>query len=109
MKTIPRFITLSAALAAITLATPALAVVNINWTPIGNVNNSADPSTGYGAVNHAYNIGTYDVTNAQYVDFLNAKGASNSASIFNSTMGVITQSGVSGSFTYSVSSTYASM
>ena len=88
----------------------------MSWTSIGNVNNAADPSTGYGSVNHAYNIGTYEVTNAQYVDFLNAKGASNSNGIYTGTMGNtggpynygnIIQSGSSGSYTYSVSSTYA--
>ena len=103
-----------AILAGISLVSPAFAVVNMSWTSIGNVNNAADPSTGYGSVDHAYNIGTYDVTNAQYVDFLNAKGASNSNGIYNGTMGTagaygsnITQSGSSGSYTYSVSSTYA--
>jgi len=88
----------------------------MNWTSIGNSGNAADPSTSYGAVDHAYNIGTYEVTNAQYVDFLNAKGASNSNGIFTETMGTagtygsnITQSGASGSFTYSVGSTYANL
>ena len=105
-----------AVLAGISLVTPAFAVVSMSWTSIGDVNNAADPSTGYGSVDHAYNIGTYDVTNAQYVDFLNAKGASNSNGIYNGTMGNtggpynygnIIQSGSSGSYTYSVSSTYA--
>ena len=105
-----------AILAGISLVSPAFAVVNMSWTSIGNVNNAADPSTGYGSVDHAYNIGTYEVTNAQYVDFLNAKGASNSNGIYNGTMGNtggpynygnIIQSGSSGSYTYSVSSTYA--
>ena len=67
-------------------------------------------------MDHAYNIGTYEVTNAQYVDFLNAKGASNTNGIYNSDMGHtggtynygnINQSGSSGSYTYSVNSTYA--
>ena len=71
-----------ALLAGISLVSPAFAVVSMSWTSIGNVNNAADPSTGYGSVDHAYNIGTYEVTNAQYVDFLNAKGASNTYGIF---------------------------
>ncbi len=102
-------------LADIAFVSPAMAVVNMNWTSIGNAGNAAD-TTGYGAVSYAYSIGTYDVTNAQYVDFLNAKGATNSNGIFSSTMATtgtygsnITQSGVRGSFTYSVNSTYASM
>jgi len=103
-----------AVLAGVSLVPPALAVT-MSWTSIGNANNAAD-TTGYGSVNHAYNIGTYEVTNAQYVEFLNAKGSSNSAGIYNATMGTtgaygsnIVQGGSSGSYTYSVSSTYANM
>ncbi|MBI3838672.1 MAG: PEP-CTERM sorting domain-containing protein, partial [Planctomycetia bacterium] len=49
--------------------------VTIAWSPVGNPGNAADPATGslYGAVPYAYNIGTYDVTASQYVEFLNAK------------------------------------
>ena len=74
-----------ALLAGISLVSPAFAVVNMSWTSIGNAGNAADPSTGYGQVNYGYNIGTYEVTNAQYVDFLNAKGASNTNGIFTAT------------------------
>ena len=101
-----------AILAGISLVTPAMAVISISWTSIGNAGNPADPATGYGSVDHTYNIGTYEVTNAQYVDFLNAKGSSNSAGIYNGTMGSysnIIQSGSNGSYSYSVSSTYANM
>ncbi len=111
-----------AVLAGFSLITPVMAVVSMSWTSIGDVGNTADTrvmndgTTGYGSVNHAYNIGTYDVTNAQYVEFLNAKGASNDAGIYSSTMATtgtygsnITQSGSSGSYSYSVSSTYANM
>ena len=105
-----------AVLAGISFVSQAIAEVSISWTSIGNIGNAADPSTGYGAVNHAYNIGTYEVTNAQYVEFLNTKGASNSNGIFNSVMGTtgiygsnITQSGSNGSYTYSVGSAYANM
>ena len=111
-------------MASISLVSPALATVNINWTSIDNPVNTPDTAvmrvdgtTGYGAVSYAYNIGTYDVTAAQYVEFLNAKGASNSAGIYKSIMGTgvypqgsnIIQSGSSGSYSYSVSSTYANM
>jgi MYXO-CTERM domain-containing protein len=49
--------------------------VTIQWSPVGNAGNAADssPFTGHGAVGYSYNIGTYDVTNSQYVEFLNAK------------------------------------
>jgi hypothetical protein len=42
------------------------------WSSVGNPGNAADPLTGFGAVPYSYNIGTYDVTNSQYVAFLNA-------------------------------------
>jgi len=113
MKTLPRFLPLVAAL--VTFTTPAFADFNMSWMSIGNAGNLADPADGdrytegiqhYGAVDHAYNIGTYEVTNAQYVDFLNAKGAINSGGIYHSGMAGygITQSGSTGSYSYSVTS-----
>jgi formylglycine-generating enzyme len=58
-------------------ASPAAAViitpVTIAWSPVGNPGNAADPATGLGSVGYAYKIGTFDVTNNQYVAFLNAK------------------------------------
>ena len=50
----------------------AMAQVTMSWSPVGNPGNAND-STGHGAVGYSYNIGTYDVTNSQYVAFLNAK------------------------------------
>ena len=103
-----RSLPLVAALA--TIATPAFAVVNMSWTTIGNVGNQADPATGgrYGSVDHVYAIGTYEVTNAQYCEFLNAKGEGNIAGIYSGWMGGngITQSGSIGSYTYSVTNSY---
>ena len=95
-----------AILLGVSLVTPALAVVNIAWVPVGNAGNAADPSTGYGSVGYAYNIGKYEVTNSQYCEFLNAKGGSNSYGIYNYGMATygITQSGGSGGYTYSVTS-----
>ncbi len=87
------------------LITSASATVTMDWVSIGDINNAAD-TTSYGAVDHAYRIGKYEVTNAQYGAFLNAKGASNSGAIYNSNMtGTgITQTGSSGNFSYSVTS-----
>jgi formylglycine-generating enzyme required for sulfatase activity len=50
--------------------------------PVGDPGNAPDTAvmndrtTGYGAVAYNYSIGKYDVTNAQYCQFLNAKAAS---------------------------------
>ena len=84
--------------------------VTMAWTPIGNPGNAGD-STGFGAVGYAYNIGTYEVANAQYAEFLNAKAASDPYGLYNPGMatyfgspspyGGITRSGSPGSYTYS--------
>ncbi len=77
--------------------------VTINTVPVGNAGNAAD-TTGYGAVGYDYRIGTTEVTNAQYADFLNAKAASDPLGLYNTSMGSgyggITRSGSSGSYTY---------
>ena len=95
-----------AAMAA--LITSASATVTMDWVTVGNANN--DPSsTGYGAVDYEYKIGKYEVTNAQYGEFLNAKGQTNSGGIYNTGMAGygITQTGSSGSFSYTVNGTLA--
>ena len=81
--------------------------LTMSWTPVGNPGNAAD-STGYGAmgaVGYSYSIGTYEVTNGQYVEFLNAKAATDPLGLYNTNMatalGGITRSGSSGSYTYS--------
>ena len=90
-------------LSGFSFVNPAIAVVNMVYVPIGNPGNAAD-TTGYGAVGYAYNIGKYEVTNSQYVEFLNAKGASNAYGIYNSNMAAygISQAGSAGSYSYSV-------
>jgi formylglycine-generating enzyme required for sulfatase activity len=61
------------------LPSTASAQVTVAWSCVGNPGNApdtavmADGTTGYGSVPYAYNIGTYDVTVGQYVEFLNAK------------------------------------
>ncbi|MDX2131724.1 MAG: LamG-like jellyroll fold domain-containing protein [Planctomycetota bacterium] len=97
----------SFALAAVTcLGTPvASAQITIPIVPIGNPGNAPDPTTGYGSVAYTYNIGTTEVTNAQYAAFLNAKAASDPFNLYNTNMagsfGGITRSGSPGSYTYS--------
>jgi sulfatase modifying factor 1 len=96
-----------AALAAVTglAVSTAAASITIPTVRIGNPGNAADPTTGYGSVSYTYNIGTTEVTNAQYAAFLNAKAASDPFNLYNTNMAVglggITRSGAPGSFTYS--------
>ena len=95
--------------AGLFLAPPASAVT-IDTVPIGNVGNANDPATGgvYGGVGYAYNIGKYDVTVGQYTAFLNAVAATDTYALYNPAMATdlniagISQSGVSGSYSYSV-------
>src|SRR5262245_47172077 len=92
---------------ALLLGTPSANAVMIDTVPIGHSGTTTDPSTGsqFVSVNYDYRIGTTEVTNAQYAEFLNAKAASDPLALFNTNMGSnarggITRSGVSGSFTY---------
>jgi formylglycine-generating enzyme required for sulfatase activity len=67
---------LRGALCAAALAVCALPAqaVTIDWVPIGNPGNSNDThGVGNGAVSYDYYIGKYEVTNSQFVAFLNAK------------------------------------
>jgi hypothetical protein len=81
--------------------------VTISMSTIGNPGNADYIFNGHGAVAYTYDIGTYETTNQQYVDFLNAVGPSNPNGIYNSKMGSdpnggIVQSGSPGSYTYSI-------
>ncbi len=67
--------------------------VTINTVPVGNPGNAAD-TTGYGAVGYDYRIGTTEVTNTQYVEFLNAKAASDSLGLYNTNMGSSARGGI---------------
>ena len=81
--------------------------VTMNWSTVGNAGNAADPTTGFGSVGYEYRIGTYEVTNTQYVAFLNAVASSDPNGLYHNSMGFdvrggITRSGSHGSYTYSV-------
>jgi formylglycine-generating enzyme required for sulfatase activity len=91
------------------LITSASATVTMDWVNVGNPGNAADPLTGHGAVGYAYQIGKYEVTNAQYGAFLNAAAKTDSYGLYNSSMSSygITQSGSSSSYTYSVTGALA--
>jgi formylglycine-generating enzyme required for sulfatase activity len=81
--------------------------VTIDWTFVGDPGNAADAS-GYGAVRHAYHIGTYEITNAQYAEFLGAVAKSDTHGLYHTNMGDaaaphyggITQTGSSGTYEY---------
>jgi probable HAF family extracellular repeat protein len=94
---------------------------SLEFVPVGDPGNAAD-TTGYGSVPYTYQMGKYDVTVAQYVQFLNSVAKTDTYSLYNNymvpqpgapvygthmpTVG-ITQSGTSGSYSYSVTGDYA--
>ena len=97
-------------LTALLFALPANAVT-IDWVTVGDPGNPVDTevmndgTTGYGSVGYTYKIGKYEVTNAQYVEFLNAVAVNDTYGLYDSQMAVgdggIVRTGGSGSHTYS--------
>jgi formylglycine-generating enzyme required for sulfatase activity len=96
--------------AALWLGAPASAVT-IDWVTVGDPGNACDPQGPgcYGSVDSVYRIGKYEVTNAQYAEFLNAVADTDTYGLYNTSMGDstfpnlggITRGGSSGSYTYS--------
>ena len=69
----------------------ASAAVRIDYVPVGNAGNAADPTSyrqALGPVANAYAIGKYEVTNAQYAEFLNSvdPAAANARALYESHM-----------------------
>ena len=88
--------------------------ITIDTVPVGDAGNANDPATGnlYGGVSYDYRIGTTEVTNAQYVAFLNEKAKSDPLGLYNTSMGSdvrggISRTGVSGSFSYATKTSMA--
>jgi len=97
---------------SVCLTNPVFAEVTFDWATVGNPGNAEDPLNsgsipGIGSVADLYRIAKHEVTNDQYAEFLNAVAATDTNGLYNASMGSdvrggITQSGSSGSFTYSV-------
>ena len=110
------------AIAVLTLpAAVAQATVTIDTVAVGNLGNLGEqsrlPDYGdanyYGAVNYAYNIGTYEVTAGQYTEFLNGVAETDTHGLYNSFMWSdtygckIERTGSSGSYSYTVAGDWA--
>lgn len=93
------------------IASVVYAEVSFEWAIVGNPGNPPDPlNTGLidtiGTVEETYLISRNEVTNAQYVEFLNAVASTDSNGLFSPNMesnprGGIVRTGMSGSFAYS--------
>src|ERR1051326_6443794 len=107
MKTTLAFL-LVHAIAPLVFNTTALAVT-IDTVPIGSPGNQADiryRAGGVGSVPYSFRIGKTEITNAQYVEFLNAVAASDPYQLYatdmaGSTWGGIVRSGSPGNYVYS--------
>ncbi len=104
------------------VAGPVMAV-NIDTVPVGNPGNvgelSGQGAGGYGpdaivgGVAYEYRVGRYEVTAAQYTEFLNAVAKTDTYELYNANMWLngagckIQRSGSSGSYFYSVAPDYA--
>ncbi len=85
--------------------------VDIEMLTIGNPGNAAD-TTGRGAVSYEFRAGTFEVTNAEYVEFLNAVAADDPNGLYQPVMttslrGGILRFGVPGSFSYLVKANFS--
>jgi formylglycine-generating enzyme required for sulfatase activity len=85
--------------------------VTIQTVSVGNAGNADDTevmndgTTGYGSVDYVYRIGMTEITNAQYVEFLNAVAKTDTYELFSPVLDTwhgITRSGSPGSYVYSV-------
>src|ERR1700752_2364486 len=89
--------------AALLWLTPPASAVTIDWVPVGNPGNAAD-GTGFGSVASGYQISKYEITNAQYAEFLNAVADTDTNGLYNANMssgtGGIVQLGIPGLYTY---------
>jgi formylglycine-generating enzyme required for sulfatase activity len=101
-------------LAALLVPLPGGAVT-VDWVSVGNPGNAADAAgncltlaADCGSVADAYRISKYEVTNAQYAEFLNAVAATDPNGLYNTSMGSdatfggIDRSGSDGSYSYTV-------
>jgi formylglycine-generating enzyme required for sulfatase activity len=97
--------------ALLALLSPSARAVTIATVPVGSPGNAPDPATGHGAVAYNYRIATYDVTFAQYVEFLNAKAsAADPYGLWNPNLGLIGGQWISrsgtGPYSYTAGSGY---
>jgi VCBS repeat-containing protein len=76
-----------------------VAAVTVPFVAVGDPGNPRDTS-GHGSVGYAYRISATEITRSQYATFLNAVATVNASGLYVPGMG-ITQSGLSGYYTYS--------
>jgi formylglycine-generating enzyme required for sulfatase activity len=97
------------------LITPAFSTVVMDFVTVGNAGNAAQSASnrshsvaggdGYGGVDYVYQIGKYEVTNAQYAEFLNAAAKVDNFNLYGGVYFTgISRTGSSGNYVYTVTS-----
>ena len=93
-----------------------VAAMAMEWVIVGDPGNACEnqpsgPGDCFGSVDEPYRIGKFEVTNSQYVEFLNAVAATDTNALYHENMGVVTRgrggiprSGTNGNYTYIVES-----
>jgi sulfatase modifying factor 1 len=105
-------------IAAMVASAASALAVTIQTVPVGNPGNAPDPRNNIlsvGSVDHAYQIGKYEVTAGQFTEFLNAVAKADPNGLYNTNMsdptGVlganIQRSGSYPNFSYSVAADWA--
>ena len=83
---------------AVVLSLGSAQAVTIDWVPVDDAGNANDLTTGglYGGVAYDCRIAKNDVTNSQYVEFLNAKdpAGANLLGLYNTTMSSAVRGGI---------------
>jgi formylglycine-generating enzyme len=90
-----------------------VSAVTVETVAVGNPGNAADAqvmidgTSGYGAVSYEFRIGKYEITNAQYTEFLNWVASSDPYELYDDQMasdtrGGVMRSGLPGNYTYAV-------
>lgn len=84
------------ALGALGFTMGSAGAVTIDWVTVGDIGNTADSRTGFGAVGYEFDIGKYEFTNNQYTEFLNAidPDGVNPNSVYDTRSGVVGKAGV---------------
>jgi len=76
---------------------------------VGDINNQND-SAGIGSVSYEFKMGKFEITNTEYVEFLNSIAVTDTYDAYSSLMsldrGGILRSGTNGSYSYSVKTNY---
>jgi hypothetical protein len=95
------------------LLAPASLAVTIDWVPVGDAGNDSDSAmncyaAGCGSVSYSYSISSTEVTFAQYVEFLNAKAATDPLELYDTqSVFAVTRTGTPGSYAYEVKPGFA--